>query len=409
MAAETPTIGDDAGDDTCYKCKIVFDDVKTIIQCTVCKKYYHGKCENVDLRGFHMKKLVWKCRSCLEISGELNKPDRSRKRSRTEEAYIDQETINTLNATLDMLVNNTKSLNEKIELLIEENRLLKLEVADVKRMQPLQLQAPRSDEVMMSYSTAAAKKVNKVLVVKSKETQKDVKEVKKDLRNKIDPTEMGVGVSMGRVTRKGGLILNCDSNQEISSIQSEIQDKLGDGYEVERPKTLQHRIKVVGVDESDFETDDSAMISKLIKQNDILNVDNSFNMRIMRKTKVVKSKFNLIIELDQNTYSSVISKGKINIGWNRCPVYNEYGIVRCFKCCKYGHFIKDCKEKQVCPKCSEEHILNVCHSNVAKCSNCVLSNKKYGMSLNVEHTTWDRSKCETLKRIENLQIQKYQK
>lgn len=398
-------------DSKCFSCKEMFgDDIKSVAQCTVCNKLYHVRCENIDLRGFHLRKSYWKCKICENKNieeGTSGKQNRSRKRSRTEENYLDQIDVDFINSTLQALVKNTNELNTKIDFLIKENNELRKEIISLKQ----QKHVDKSSEVpsLSSYSSVVQRNVNKVLVIKPKETQKHIKEVKEDLRKKVDPTDMGMGVTMGRVTKKGGLILNCDTSKDILNIQSEIQSKLGDTYDVERPKTLQHRIKIVGVDAGDYESEDSALIAKVITQNDLINSDSGFSMKVIRRTKLIKSKFNLVIELDQCTYSSVMDIGKINIGWNRCPVYNEYGIVRCFNCCKYGHFAKECKEKQVCPKCSEEHNLNDCHSSVLKCSNCLVSNNKYGLTLNVDHTTWDRNECETLKRIENLQIQKYQK
>lgn len=405
MAAETLTIGGGGDINSCHRCKILFDDVKTIIQCTVCNKSYHGKCENVDLRGFHMKKLIWKCKSCLEVIGEGSKPERSRKRSRTEETYIDQESVNTLNATLDMLLNNTNVIMEKMDLIIEENRCLKIEIANLKS---LQCQVPRNDDLQLTYSTVA-KKTNNVLVVKQKGTQKEIKEVKEDIRKKVDPTDMGVGVTMGRVTKQGGVIINCSGSKEIASVQTEIQNKLGGSYDVERPKSLQHRVRIVGVDECEYDRNDSDILVKIVKQNDLNINDNTAKMDVIRRTKIIRKKFSLVIELDQNTYNMIIKKEKINIGWNRCPIYDEYGIIRCFNCCKYGHFGRDCTDKKVCPKCSGEHSLSDCQSNFVKCSNCLWSNKKYGMALKVDHTTWDHNQCESLKRIEKIQNDKYNK
>lgn len=56
-----------------------------------------------------------------------------------------------------------------------------------------------------------------------------------------------------------------------------------------------------------------------------------------------------------------------------------------------------------------EHSLGDCQSNFVKCSNCLWSNKKYGMALKVDHTTWDHNQCETLKRFEKIQNDKYNK
>lgn len=51
----------------CALCKSEIDDAKTEVSCTICKNAYHSKCVNIDLRGFHMKKNQWQCKTPLCI------------------------------------------------------------------------------------------------------------------------------------------------------------------------------------------------------------------------------------------------------------------------------------------------------------------------------------------------------
>jgi len=65
--------GDVPIDDTsenCLKCKLPFNDIKNMIQCTSCKSCYRGKCENIDYRGFHLRRATWRCKRCLDTYGE---------------------------------------------------------------------------------------------------------------------------------------------------------------------------------------------------------------------------------------------------------------------------------------------------------------------------------------------------
>lgn len=99
-----------------------------------------------------------------------------------------------------------------------------------------------------SYAAFTSNRPNntKVLMVKQKGQEKDVKQIKKDLQNKVNPGELGIGLSMRRTTRDGGLILSCGNEKEISTVQAQIQSKLGENYEVDRPKTHDHKIKAGG-------------------------------------------------------------------------------------------------------------------------------------------------------------------
>lgn len=103
---------------------------------------------------------------------------------------------------------------------MEENKTLKLEIAKLKGAQ---LESVNIAPKVPSYASVDATQYNhnKVLVVKPK-SQQDVKTVKQDLKDKVNPEELGVGVSIGRATKNGGLILSCGKKKEIIDIQSEI-------------------------------------------------------------------------------------------------------------------------------------------------------------------------------------------
>jgi hypothetical protein len=56
-----------------------------------------------------------------------------------------------------------------------------------------------------------------------------------------------------------------------------------------------------------------------------------------------------LIELDEQTYESLLSVGRIYIGWNSCRLYQLIDILRCFKCNQFGHMANK-SEEAVCRK-----------------------------------------------------------
>lgn len=127
VVMETSKSGEDFGgtrSNNCYKCRAVFEDIKSMVQCTLCRNLYHGKCENVDFRGFHMKKSTWRCKQCVDTHGDDRSDSiytRTMKRSRVDDSD-EQGLIEGMKQTLGLLLKTTNELNEKVDQLLQENK-----------------------------------------------------------------------------------------------------------------------------------------------------------------------------------------------------------------------------------------------------------------------------------------------
>lgn len=73
----------------CALCSQPFDDVKSAIQCVSCAVYFHGKYQDVEMRGFHLQKATWKCKKCIIKSEDKKDCGGGRKFSAVEEDMID--------------------------------------------------------------------------------------------------------------------------------------------------------------------------------------------------------------------------------------------------------------------------------------------------------------------------------
>lgn len=74
--------------------------------------------------------------------------------------------------------------------------------------------------------------------------------------------------------------------------------------------------------------------------------------------------------MDENTYETLMNKGKINIGWRKCLVFNYISVKRCFKCWGYYHIAKNCTRQEACFKCAGNHKANECTMAKLSCVNC---------------------------------------
>jgi len=90
----------------------------------------------------------------------------------------------------------------------------------------------------------------------------------------------------------------------------------------------------------------------------------------------------------------MLEEGKVKIGWNIYRVQNYIEILKCFKCCGYYHFARNCKKDVACNK----HAFKECKSKAKQCVNCEKKIKSFRinnidlsyMTLNVMYPHYKR-------------------
>lgn len=112
----------------------------------------------------------------------------------------------------------------------------------------------------------------------------------------------------------------------------------------------------------------------LVSQNDVFQGLKHFKLRkFLSNPRREYAQYSAIVELDAATFFKVMELEKLNVGWDRCRVFDGVDVLRCFKCCGFNHKGADCKvESEICPICSENHRVKECKATQEKCINCVL-------------------------------------
>lgn len=236
------------------------------------------------------------------------------------------------------------------------------------------------------------KKQKHVLVVKSK-IGKEVSAVEDDIKNNLCPEELQIGLNIEKKTKDGGLLVKCSDEEALKTVESNLKSKIGNDYDIKVPKKFLPRIIITGINESDEKGEE--LISKIIKQNKLPQTSN-FKFEKVFTTKVRKSRFNLVAEVDPQTFQNITvrSPQELYIGWNICKVYEFFHVKRCFQCGGFNHEAKNCSEKVTCLVCAGEHKSKVCKSVGKKCANCIRANQQLNLNLDVDHTTMDKNcKC----------------
>lgn len=98
------------------------------------------------------------------------------------------------------------------------------------------------------------------------------------------------------------------------------------------------------------------------------------------------SLFGAVIELDGVSFSNVMQKSKLRIGWDICSIYESFDVKRCFNCLAYHHTASNCTEAVCCSKCSGTHKWTECKSQTECCINCKTAASNLNMSLDTVHS-----------------------
>lgn len=82
--------------------------------------------------------------------------------------------------------------------------------------------------------------------------------------------------------------------------------------------------------------------------------------------------------VDNESYAKMVEMRKVNIGWERCRVFDGTDVTQCLKCRGYNHIAKECKNQEICLRCHGQHKTKDCKNKeqIMKCINCMKINKK---------------------------------
>lgn len=97
------------------------------------------------------------------------------------------------------------------------------------------------------------------------------------------------------------------------------------------------------------------------------------NIKVMTRLPCISPiKENFILEVSGGVFAELIRRGRTIVNILSCHVEEYEDVMRCHKCCAFGHVIKNCREKALtCHKCGGEgHVDRECRSEERDCPNC---------------------------------------
>ena len=197
-----------------------------------------------------------------------------------------------------------------------------------------------------SYATVI-QNATKSIIIKTKTDEVNIANIKQDMSSQVDPTAFNV--SNVKQMGKNAIVIQCNDEQEIEKLKTEVATKLGDKYEVQSAELKNSQLKIVGMTNIITEAE---LITNLKKQNDHLKEAQELKViKIFENKNRKPETYCAIIEVQYDTFAKIMATQKVNIAGDRCKVYEYVNLRRCYKCLGYNHIASNCTKNKLCPKC----------------------------------------------------------
>lgn len=348
--------------------------------------------ENVNIR--------WCCNECsvsdtnakfIELKHLIDKMNESRlKTNDIKELIRDSMNAEYRKMKMDILAEISKTMEQKME---SEHAKLKNELwcglgeKMEKQMSNINKMSETDKKKKLSYAQMVRSNENKI-VVKSKNKEKGNREIRETLKTVMEPTQELIRTV--KEINNGGLIIECGDQQSRQQIERELNEKMGEDFEVEKIKDIRNKgvFKIIGMNEN---LDEDRIITCIKKQNDIFNEKEIKIVKIYENKNTRRESYNIIVETDRETCEKIIEKKRIKIEWSFLRVFECESVMRCYKCLGFRHKAQECTNKKACGKCAGSHEMKECTSEEINCVNCLELVKKKKITGETNHYAFSRA------------------
>lgn len=234
------------------------------------------------------------------------------------------------------------------------------------------------------------KKVPPILVKPNERTSRG--KILKKIQNEVKLHELNISVDTLKETRDGSLLIKCNNVKNNETMKSELQKIPNFNCEIKTLEMKRPRVKVVDV-AGDIEEEE--IKSFVISQNFQNSTNDDYDIVHVQNNKKKGTK-TIFMELAPELFRSVMKNRTLYIGWQRCRVFEDFNLSRCFKCNGYAHSAKKCQSEVKCQYCAKNHDGASCPDKKVKCCvNCMRTNEKYNKEHDVAHFAFDENSCAT--------------
>ena len=222
------------------------------------------------------------------------------------------------------------------------------------------------------------------------------------LKEKVNPTEIKVGITSLRTMRDGRVLIETGSKNEMNLLGDKIREECAETLVVNMQTLRKPRMIILN---TPTEVTPENFLEILTQQNsELAMAGGTIAPKFCYTTK--RGNRNMVIEVNSDT-RKILLQNRVKLGWTLCKVDDYMVAKRCFRCSRFNHTHKECKGEEACPLCTGSHKLKECKAATSehKCINCIAYNRHHSNTqIDTAHSSLDK-KCPSLLAV----LDKYKK
>lgn len=360
----------------CKICEVNFVVSKKVLCCGICDIKVHPSCVSVKenwLKGLNeCDNIMWLCDVCHH-SARKNYIS-----FRTEDTILQKE-VDCLKREIEI----TKKLLTELEY---TNNLQK-SILKSYEMDKSNVVLPQAS--FSGYSQAVKnpppKKSSTLLIKAAEEDHIHADNIMKEVTSSVKPANLNICINSTRKI-KNGVAIHCNDDKSLNVLKDSLDQKLGSKYSITESKMLNPRMLIRNVNLDGLNTPDE-IINNIIVLNTFTKIEKT-DIKFVTKLDYVNNT-NLVIEVTSILRNALLKEGFVFIGWKKSPIFDHVRVLKCFKCCSFGHKANVCKCELICPNCTRNHKLKECKCNTSafQCINCLNYNKLNKKNFPTDHSS----------------------
>lgn len=243
-----------------------------------------------------------------------------------------------------------------------------------------------------------------VLLIYPKDKNTKSKSLDKRLTKAISPRDLKIQVKGKKPVSSGGLCVRLSKKEEVEILEKAIREneELKDTVLCTVPKLRNPRVIVYDVP-LDIEGTDVVQAAAEQAGVEVEHISIKFPIK-------GKDQRHWVLETTPEAFPPLKRLGKLVLGWSRSKISEHLRPTQCFRCGRYGHISRNCKNKEACLECgsTKQPKSKSCAEGRCRsfCGNCEHVNQFYQPS---ERTSLDHSPLHPMCPTRALEVVKLKK